>query len=484
MSQIRSRISLGAAAYYFSVLMISVLFGMVAALGMPILVILPVALVVVCIVAFKFPEMAIVLIYCAMYGLIPASMLPAVSVGSGKLLIHEALLGLVIVSLLITRSGQINKLIQPAKPLIPALVMIGLLWLMSFSYAKFYAHTPINNILTEGRDFFVLLLIFVIPLACSTKQKFRNYLGLMVGFSVILALVVVIQSLFHVRLIEMSRVAELDTQGQRFGGVVRVITEGIFFLVFSLYVLFFGAYYKKINRPVAYVCMLILALGILVSFGRGVWLASIAGLLFCAWVSGRWTLLARMAVIGSIVFSVLLMLLTLFNPDILSALADRFLSIGSEVQSGSSLGWRREENSFAFIALLNNPIVGVGLGGDYKPILDHFGFEGQTRYIHNAYLYLALKFGVLGALFPLLMFFGAIKLFSLARANCSGQNYEITDIVLLCAFAVLLVTLIISFTQPEWMVDTGLAFIATVLGVMVSIVHLKKLAAESDKAIR
>jgi O-antigen ligase len=72
------------------------------------------------------------------------------------------------------------------------------------------------------------------------------------------------------------------------------------------------------------------------------------------------------------------------------------LSVNS---SNSSLKWRATENVFAERAWRHHRVLGEGLGAYYRPPLGSFDtFAGQTgrHYIHNTYLWLLAKTGLLG----------------------------------------------------------------------------------------
>ena len=59
-----------------------------------------------------------------------------------------------------------------------------------------------------------------------------------------------------------------------------------------------------------------------------------------------------------------------------------------------TLDWRWREILYAWPTILQNPILGIGLHTPYRP--PFFSSDKLTAYIHNAYIWLWLKTGILG----------------------------------------------------------------------------------------
>ncbi|HEX5417055.1 MAG TPA: O-antigen ligase family protein [Chloroflexota bacterium] len=89
------------------------------------------------------------------------------------------------------------------------------------------------------------------------------------------------------------------------------------------------------------------------------------------------------------------------------ALASRATSIitPNSTLNTASLQWRAFENQAAFNAIAAHPVVGVGLGNDYRDVTllqgeasgwlwDLGGPSRLTRMAHNSYLYLTVKMGI------------------------------------------------------------------------------------------
>ena len=99
------------------------------------------------------------------------------------------------------------------------------------------------------------------------------------------------------------------------------------------------------------------------------------------------------------------------------------------------------------------------MGGEYKPFqsagLESFG-ELQVAYIHNSYLFLPLKLGVLGAAIVLsvLLWLTIRSNFLIVEANTSG----VVSAVQLAVGATMIHTMALAFIQPQFN-----AFLATLV---------------------
>jgi O-antigen ligase len=165
----------------------------------------------------------------------------------------------------------------------------------------------------------------------------------------------------------------------------------------------------------------ILGVSLLLSYTRAQWVASgIAVLLICAFLPR-----ATKGKLGNVLF-IVIPVLAVFGWIVGSqiaptdggllpeALSSRITSIvtPTDTLSTDSLAWRLFENEQATASLINHPILGVGLGNDYRSITLfqgeangvrwNLGGDGRlTRWVHNSYFYVAVKMGILalGAFF-------------------------------------------------------------------------------------
>ena len=91
------------------------------------------------------------------------------------------------------------------------------------------------------------------------------------------------------------------------------------------------------------------------------------------------------------------------------AVFDRFTSLftGSKLVESSTLQDRFTENGFALDNISEHPVLGIGLGTEYRPSL--YGKKDEILYfVHNNYLWIVLDTGVTGLVFYMWFFLGFI----------------------------------------------------------------------------
>ena len=135
---------------------------------------------------------------------------------------------------------------------------------------------------------------------------------------------------------------------------------------------------------------------------------------------------------------------------ILNALNERLKSIGS-VSKDNSLQDRWLESKTVFNLILQNPIAGYGFGTEFTRKRLFFDFFIQTSFIHNGYLGAFFKFGILGFVSFLAVWFLIIKK--------SKKLYKITHKIFpLAIVGVVSGMLLVNNTSSQILIFEGVAF--------------------------
>jgi O-antigen ligase len=205
----------------------------------------------------------------------------------------------------------------------------------------------------------------------------------------------------------------------------------------------------------------------LVTFTRSYWIGLTGALVFSAIVAGRaerWTIgsvrrvTARAAapVVAVAVCAALVLVATPIGGFVVDRVGEQAGGTGG--QAGDlSLTVREHELDAAAAHVRAHPITGLGSGGEYLSLYqtssDAIRF-GDTNFVHNAYLYFPLKFGLLG--------FAAVAALALGTARVLGTALaerapRITDRQVFTAL--LLFLLLASITAPN-LVDPRFSFLA------------------------
>jgi hypothetical protein len=129
-----------------------------------------------------------------------------------------------------------------------------------------------------------------------------------------------------------------------------------------------------------------------------------------------------------------------------------------------SLQYRFVENSYSFPQIASHPLIGLGLGTDYRPWdqrIDGISFQNKTwdmgLYIHNGHLWVILKTGLIGYILLMWMILHFLKRSFQHRQRILDPFYS--GIVL--SFAVVIAGLLVSalfnpiFRDINWVLIIG-----------------------------
>ena len=404
------------------------------------------------------PLVGAILAVALIFEVIPGDFQPTLPLGAGALKQYDILILFLAAAMFIRhifRSESIESFLGPMRwPLLYVLVAV----IGSGIYVTQFAHN--SNLLSEGRASIAWLLLPVLASAVDDRARFRTLMTAILGLALVVALYVTLQSLFEIRIMTAARVEMLDAGSNR--DVTRSIAGGGIYLVVLALLYFVNILFDKRQWWLLLPCGL-LVLGLGVQFGRGIWVATILGLLLSTYLYRGWKGLVGATSIAAIVVGVLLIGLSVSRPRMAAAMIERAAGIQSEMEHGGSFRWRLFEADSAIKAIRAHPLMGVGVGGEYKR-KHSGGFAIETTYIHNSYLYFPLKYGLWASLVPfsfIVAFLVAIRQGVASQVKSEGHWDRAFVGALVGAFAVPVIT---SFTQPEWVVPQGIAAYSILLG--------------------
>jgi hypothetical protein len=292
-----------------------------------------------------------------------------------------------------------------------------LFWVtMMFStlLAMYNGSTTLSNSLGDMRVVTSYLLFFIVTNLVRNEHELRFLWRSLITFAVITALGMIAQYVVggSVKILP-GRVEDLSTEGVNYTGITRIIPPGeaIIFVALMVTIILIA---MNPRRALSFWMLLILALlglGILLTYKRhlAAALALAVVLLFFLLTSAR---RARIVWIGLSVLLVLVLaigLVSLFPESramgFVAASSARFSSLfeGSTYSSPtSSFQWRAFEYTYAIPQVFSHPILGLGLGTQYRPWVwgRDWAPDGDLRaYTHNGHLAILLRSGALGYFF-------------------------------------------------------------------------------------
>lgn len=277
------------------------------------------------------------------------------------------------------------------RPFLAFMVLV----LVSLALALGYFGNTVPYIYRDGRAFlYWLWLPLLYALAMRERPGGAKLARVMVFMAVAVSLIALLQYFFGIQIAREGRVGGLETLGVIENDQTRVQMQGYSFvmvgLVWALVTAARGGRRLYLSLPL----VLLFAAALYVNFGRALWAWSALAVLMSTVVLG----LRRAAMLGgALLVLAALGVATLegLRPTVIDSVVNRLVSVADEGAIRTSGGWRRLENEAAAAHIARSPLVGIGLGGEFRPWLSEMRiFSEHTRYVHNGYVFVAVKLGI------------------------------------------------------------------------------------------
>lgn len=284
--------------------------------------------------------------------------------------------------------------VLPRSELRPFVAFMALV-VLSLALALGIFGNTVPNIYRDGRAFlYWLWLPLLYWLAAREAAGAAKVARVMLFMAIAVSLIALLQYTFNIQIAREGRVGGLETLGVIENDLTRVQMQGYTFVMVGLAWAMVTATSGGRRLLLATPLMLFFAAAIYVNFGRALWAWTVLAVLMCGLVLG----LRRAALLGTAIstLSVLgLATVLLMRPALIDTVVDRLASVADEGAIRTSGGWRKLENEASRVQIARSPLVGIGLGGEYRPwVYEIRTFSEHTRYVHNGYLFIALKAGI------------------------------------------------------------------------------------------
>lgn len=421
------------------------------------------------IAALSFPLAGLVAVYALIFEAVPGFLQPDLPIGGIRLKLFDLAIFYLLAVALCRALLQGRTLWAPLREFRWPLVYLFAALIASVIYVK--TMVPNDRMLAEARAHVVWLLLPLTVFTLDTDDRHRRFVLCCTGIATVICVYMLLQTGLDLKIMTGSRVEALDAGAN--SDVVRSIAGGaIYIVVFVMFLTLNRLWEGRLSAWLAVPLLLLLLLGIAVQFGRGIWVASAMGLLVSAVAfRGFGGLLKTSLVMGMLLVSAFCMVLVV-KPKTAEAMLERVTSIQGEIERGGSFGWRRIENETAMRVIAARPLMGTGVGGDYKGVVSRAAsFANETTYIHNGYLYFPLKMGLWASGIPaafILAFALCVRRYRRSGAGANGQDHGL----LAALIGALVVPVAASYTQPEWTNPKGIAAYCLLMAVMVQMANL------------
>lgn len=410
-----------------------------------------------------WPELLLAAMLLIAVGFVPESLLPGLE-GGGAIRAEDLLLASLLGVLAFRALIRFKAGAAPERAIAAPLAALLGVMALSVIYAAAFRGVEVRAALGEFRNYLYLLPLVFIPMLLDSDAALGRLWRMIVVVMLVLASGQVVQALFNIPVLHGGRLETAVTLDKTYADATRSTVPGIYLLVFGLLyslVRVFGAGERLLPRLLRWMpAMGLFAVAIMLTYGRAIWLVSAMGL-FMVGLSLGTRRMALLVVLGSIVAVVGVSALAFLKPAVIQAVVDRATSVGAEVEGGSSLNWRFLENGYAWQKIKTSPLVGIGLGGSYKPIVGGMNdWQGQVRFIHNGYLYLLLKTGLIGFVIFAVFWARLVRMGWTLRHQKDGQLRRLGN----CFFVLTLLPLATAAVRPEWASHETLVVFATLGG--------------------
>jgi len=384
------------------------------------------------------------------------------------------LLGLIFVNHLSSRRTFVRTPLDR-----PILLFVGAT-LVSFVNAKYNLGTVSMFRNSVTRMMLVYLVFFVVTNFIKTRRQLMKLVRGMLILATITASFMVIQqavgSTFSI-LPGQKPVHNATSLGQELSGASRLASSGaliICMMLFPTLLLLIVPEYMRGRKGWLCVMLLLFPAAIAFTFDRNLWTGVAAAALALAFILRAKG--ARIFVVVSVLLIGAVLLGTLFNAywprigTIFDALSIRFMSLfaGDELIYDSSTQFRLRENEYAIAKIRQYPILGIGPGAEYRPQIRTVG-DPPRSYIHNAFLWFLIDFGIVGFL-PFLW----LSIAFLARGISAWYTLEdLTLRALSLGFAIgYVVVLVSSVAAPRLFGMYGVVLVGVVVGINEVVIRL------------
>lgn len=208
------------------------------------------------------------------------------------------------------------------------------------------------------------------------------------------------------------------------------------------------------------------AVALALTFSRGYWISAIIGIALLAFVTPgnpRRTILTLSVLSTLAVVVVAEIMFPRVFTDLIQGLGVRLAKVSL---NDISLENRFVESAAVLKRVALSPIIGYGLGAEFTFFNIITKLSETTWYIHNAYLFLLYKFGIVGTALYLSSYFYMLIKTALFAFRLNDESIRVILMSLVCTMCVML---IVSVTSPQFYDRVAILILTTIWGISAGI---------------
>lgn len=357
--------------------------------------------------------------------------LPVIQTAVGNFHLIDLFLFFLLLSIFLKKVLNAERRLQQT-PLDGSLIIFYLFAVLSTIIAVTVFSVSIRNALSELRIITYYLVFFLVTNLVRDEKQLKRLIHGLNFVAAIVVLFMILQAILGTSLMIIpARVESLSTMGEIRATTIRVITPGNS-LIFVMFIVACCSLIIQKSRYnfIVMTNILLLGLGLIIGFNRNLWIPGILVMILFFFLVTAPVKIRYIGLLSLMVFG--LTALTIYAhisggklKNYTESAYDRLITItrGQDLIQRDTLIDRIIENQFAVEKIKNQPLLGIGLGNDYRKDIDWN--PKLNAYIHNGFLWILMKIGIFG--------FIAFMCF-LIHAICRGLRYwkQIQDDYLRC----------------------------------------------------
>lgn len=348
------------------------------------------------------PELSIIAMVVLIASVLDVNDLPLIPLGVGSFTPPDVLL-LIMMPMVVRKRLSETSQASARSPVSTALALFLAASFVSAVISIVHLGLDFNAVLRLFRVVSYYVLYYVTTNLIVTKKQIRFLINGLFAVAVAVALIMIVQLGIgdSIQLLPGKQALVNDLGGGLDAIRLQPPGQTLLFVTFMTAVAF-----VVIQRGTSFLCsrylylVIVLGLGVVLTYVRTYLLAASLGLillLFLGTPENRRRLLVILAwgTVMVCLFAAVSLKMGGKLESTVNAVSGRYLTLfqGKELVQSSSLDDRGVENSYAIAEIKNSPLLGIGLGNDYRPPI--YGRDDEMLYyVHNGYLWLPMDMGI------------------------------------------------------------------------------------------
>jgi len=432
----------------------------------------------------KHPELGILIIVILTSSIVFEESLPLIPIGVGSFHLSDVLLLFLLASLGYRHIADKGLTFAKSPLNLPLLLFFAVSMVSAVMSVTRYG-SDFADVARLVRTISYYLLFFIITNLVTEQARIRFLIKGLFAIALVVGAAMVAQAIVGESVMLMpGRIENASSIGKEFG-TLRILPPGQM-LVFVAFMTAICLLVFVQDRPVLFsgpfLMLPVLGAGILLTYNRSYWVAAILGVMILLVITATDNKLRLMSLLA-VVFIIGGSLTAMYGGSggklgtMVDAVSHRFSSLfaGKDLSKSNPVDDRRTENEYAIAHIKRHPLLGIGLGTDYRPKI--YGKDDTlTYYVHNAYLWLLTDMGVIGFL-CFTWFYGGFLV------RVAGHWQRIKDGFMKSAVAGCMLSgigiLFLAFVNPVFMQWYSIVIIAIMAGLAESIFRLNE-AGQTD----